>query len=270
MRMRMRKRLCTTPALALSLTFTAAAVFLGPAPANALTNPRPSCSAPGARDFPVRTRIHGGPAGFDVGGGFGTWYIDLTNTTAHACAGVHPVVVLVDEKRALRPEQARLEFYADKGGGGRPHPVAFERSDEAENIGVFDDGFPGFTVGAGRTLTVKVRLSVTSDATVPNDVVANAAVVQRHGDDGDWVGESNPYRFRIENDGGDGDGVVDGPRARESTAAGTRQGSASGAGELARTGRPATMPYGLAAAAGVLAAGAALFVVSRRVRLRRR
>ncbi|MGQ4390305.1 hypothetical protein [Streptomyces sp. SAS_270] len=265
----MRKRLRTTlaPALALSFTFTAAALSLVPATATAtaLTNPRPSCSAPGARDFPVRTRIHGGPAGFDVGGGFGTWYIDLTNTTAHTCGGVHPVVVLVDEKRALRPEQARLEFYAGKGG--RPHPVAFERSDEDENIGVFDDGFPGFTVGPGRTLTVKVRLSVTSDAAVPNDVVANAAVVQRHGDDGDWVGESNPYKFRIENDGGDGDGVVDGPRVPGSNDGGARKESA---GELARTGHPATVPYGLAAAAGVLAAGAALFAVSRRLRLRRR
>ncbi|MGI5197762.1 hypothetical protein ACQEVY_29720 [Streptomyces sp. CA-288835] len=34
---------------------------------------------------------------------------------------------------------------------------------------------------------------------MPNDVVANAAVVRRHddGDDGDWVGQSNDYRFRI-------------------------------------------------------------------------
>lgn len=112
----------------------------------------------------------------------------------------------MDSKRALRPEQARLEFYE----GERTHPVEFEKSDQAENVGAFDDGFPGFTVGPGRTLTVKVRLSVTSDAAVPNDVVVNAAV-QRHNNDGDWVGESNEYRFRIDDestasDAGDGGG----------------------------------------------------------------
>jgi hypothetical protein len=54
-------------------------------------------------------------------------------------------------------------------------------------------------VAPGATLSVKVRLAVTSDA-VANDVVAHAAVVQRQGDDGDdgdWVGQSNDYRFRI-------------------------------------------------------------------------
>jgi hypothetical protein len=69
---------------------------------------------------------------------------------------------------------------------------------------VFDDGdggFPGFSVGAGKTLSVRVRLAVAEDA-VPNDVVANAAVVQRRGDDGDWVGQSNGYRFRIVDDEG--------------------------------------------------------------------
>ncbi|MFG3584255.1 hypothetical protein [Streptomyces sp. NPDC047990] len=169
---------------------------LGPAPAHALSapaGPRPACAAADPGAFPVTTRIHGGPGTLKAGGGFGTWYIDLTNTTARACGDLHPVVVLVDGKRALRPKQARMEFYE----GDKPHPVVFERSDQAENVGAFDDGFPGFTVGPGRTVTVKVRLSVTSDA-VPNDVVVKAAAVQRHGDDGDWVGESNDYRFRIE------------------------------------------------------------------------
>ena len=270
----MRKRLCSTlvPALALSFTFTAAALSLSPAAA--LANPYPSCAGPGTRDFPIKTRIHGGPAGFDVGGGFGTWYIDLTNTTARACGGIHPVVVLVDEKRALRPEQARLEFYAD--GGKDPHPVSFVKSDEDENVGVFDDGFPGFTVGPGRTLTVQVRLSVTSDAATPNDVVANAAVVQRHGDDGDWIGESNAYRFRIENDGGDGDGDGDraGDAARDSGARGRdsarEEPGASGADELAGTGRSESVPYGFGLATGVVAVGAGLLAVSRWARLRRR
>src|SRR5690606_41351686 len=71
---------------------------------------------------------------------------------------------------------------------------------EAELFGApADDAarFAGFTVGPGRTLTVKARLQSTS-AAVANEVVANAAVVQRHGDDGDWVGQSNDHRFRVE------------------------------------------------------------------------
>ncbi|MER5875795.1 hypothetical protein ABT119_07685 [Streptomyces sp. NPDC001910] len=171
---------------------------LAPVPAHAL-EPRPACVASATHDFPVTSRIHGGPDDYRPGGGFGTWYLDLTNTTAHTCGAIHPVVVLVDTGRTLRPEQLRMEFYE----GERAHPVTFERSDEAENVAPFDDGFPGFTVAPGRTLTVKVRLSFTSAATAPNDVVASASVVQRHGGDGDWVGESNDYRFHVGDDGED-------------------------------------------------------------------
>ncbi|MFG2477173.1 hypothetical protein [Streptomyces fagopyri] len=197
------------PSLPLALTAAASTLglALAPAPAHALVavaDPLPTCAAPDSRAFPVKTRIHGGPGTFEAGGGFGTWYIDLTNTTARTCGNIHPIVVLVDGKRALQPKQARMEFYE----GEKPHPVVFEKSDEDENVGAFDDGFPGFTVGPGRTVTVKVRLSVTSDA-VPNDVVANAAVVQRHGDDGDWVGESNDYRFRIDGGGSDVPGTTE-------------------------------------------------------------
>jgi hypothetical protein len=156
----------------------------------------PGCAVSGEREFPVRTRIHGGPDAYDAGGGYRTWYIDLTNTTDAACHHIHPVVVLVDDRRALTAEQPRLEFYA----GERPRPVTFERTDEDEHIGVLgsdeDTDFAGFTVAPGQTLSVKVRLAVTSDA-VANDVVANAAVVQRQDDDGAWVGQSNDYRFRI-------------------------------------------------------------------------
>ncbi|WP_406352500.1 hypothetical protein [Streptomyces sp. NBC_00658] len=257
------------------------------APGTAVANPRPTCAAPDSRTFPVKTRIHGGPASYDVGGDFRTWYIDLTNTTAHTCGNIHPIVVLVDEKRALRPEQARLEFYEGgrSGGQGRdPHPVEFEKSDEDENVGAFDDGFPGFTVGPGRTLTVKVRLSVTSDAAAPNDVVANAAVVQRHDDDGDWVGESNDYRFRIEDEDGDvaeAEGEVGGEDsggnsdgeilAGSGDGGGVRdEGAASGADELASTGPRAPHGLGVTVGLGLFAAGAVLLVVSRRwVRLRR-
>ncbi|MEU1038642.1 hypothetical protein [Streptomyces sp. NPDC005907] len=197
----------------LSLTVvTAAALACGPVPSAAgLDAPpaaapgadrRPGCADPDARDFPLRTRVHGGPDVYETGGADGTWYLDLTNTTAHPCGGIHPVVVLVDGKRQLRPSQVRLEFFE----GTRAHPVSFERTDDDELVGAFD-GFPGFTVAPGRTLRVKVRLTVTSAAVAPNDVVANAAVVHRHRDDGDWVGQSNDYRFRID---GTPDAAVDG------------------------------------------------------------
>ncbi|WP_405614323.1 hypothetical protein [Streptomyces sp. NBC_00076] len=188
---------------------TAAAVHL-PLAAPAYAD---SCEAgPDGRDFPVRTRIHGGPDSYEAGGGYGVWYLDLTNIARRTCGNIHPVVVLVDQRRALRPRHARLEFYA--GDRARPHSVRFERTDSDELIGVFAaeegegkrkekgqvgqerDRFPGFTVAPGETLTVKVRLAVTSDAG-PNEVTASAAVVQRKEDDGDWVGQSNDYRFGI-------------------------------------------------------------------------
>ncbi|MFI0034020.1 hypothetical protein ACH4NS_00795 [Streptomyces mutabilis] len=168
--------------------------------------PLPACTAPDDHTFPLTTRLHGGPAAYEAGGGYGTWYLDLTNTTSRSCEGIHPVVVLVDEKRALEPSQPLLEFY----DGDRPHPVELEATDRDELIGAFGEGagesagedavddFPGFTVGPGKTLTVKVRLALTSDAEA-NEVTANAAVVQRRGGDGEWIGQSNDYRFRIRN-----------------------------------------------------------------------
>ncbi|UPZ31007.1 hypothetical protein MUK60_26485 [Streptomyces sp. LRE541] len=288
----------------LSLAVTAAAALTSvPAAqvsAQALPDAGPSCAASGKREFPVRTRIHGGPDAYEAGGGFRIWYIDLTNTTDATCENVHPVVVLVDKKRALRPEQPRLEFY----DGERPRPVTFERTDEDEHIGVLgsagpgtstpgtsapgastppgtvpggtgkDDGdFPGFTVAPGATLSVKVRLAVTSDA-VANDVVANAAVVQRHEDDGAWVGQSNDYRFRIVG-GVAGAEETDEPRGDTGVRDRDRQGAADGvpdglpfAEELAGTGLSSPRAV-LAASAGallLLAAGAAALVVARRRR----
>ncbi|MEU9287545.1 hypothetical protein AB0D57_23200 [Streptomyces sp. NPDC048275] len=286
-----------------ALTAAAPALGLAPAsaPAQALTpvgaaeNLRPTCAAPDTRAFPITTRIHGGPSAYEVGGESRTWYIDLTNTTANTCGNIHPIVVLVDDLRSLRPEQTRLEFY----DGERAHPVAFEKSDEDESVGAFDDGFPGFTVGPGRTLTVKVRLSVTSDAAVPNNVVANAAVVQRHNNDGDWVGESNEYRFRIDekqgeasdrdgDDGGDDDSDDDGGTSTATDGGGVRGDSQAepaaepdaqpdaapqrtpSADQLASTGSGA--PHGLAAAASAVlfALGVVLVAASRWFRAGRR
>ncbi|MFJ2261858.1 hypothetical protein ACIOKD_26570 [Streptomyces sp. NPDC087844] len=286
----------------LSLAVTAAAALTSvPAAqvsAQALPEAGPTCAASGKREFPVRTRIHGGPNAYEAGGGFRIWYIDLTNTTDATCENVHPVVVLVDRKRALRPEQPRLEFY----DGDRPRPVTFERTDEDEHIGVLgsagpgspslgssapgssapgssapdsseDDDFPGFTVAPGKTLSVKVRLAVTSDA-VANDIVANAAVVQRHQDDGAWVGQSNDYRFRIVG-GAAGSRETGEPRGDTGVRDPDRQGAADGvpdglpfADELAGTGL--SSPRALLAAAGgallLLAAGTIALLMARRRR----
>ncbi|MFE5394806.1 hypothetical protein ACFQ9U_09575 [Streptomyces sp. NPDC056568] len=223
-------RLFTTASPCLVAAAALLAVTASAVPAHADPQPPlPACTAPDDHTFPLTTRIHGGPTGFEAGGGYGTWYLDLTNTTSRTCEGIHPVVVLVDEERALKPSQPRLEFY----DGAQPRPVAFESTERDELIGVFGEAggegaaegegagegageaeggggdaagegaglpdFPGFTVGPGKTLTVKVRLALTSDA-VANEVTANAAVVQRRGGDGEWIGQSDDYRFRIRSD----------------------------------------------------------------------
>ncbi|WP_406469665.1 hypothetical protein OH738_25360 [Streptomyces hirsutus] len=188
-------RLCTPASLFLAAV---AAVFPTATPAHAEAPP-PACTAADESDFPLTIRIHGGPDSYRAGGGFGTWYLELTNTTERSCGGIHPVVVLFDDKRALRASQPVLEFYtADRE---LPHTVRFETTDEDELVAALADddaGFEGFTVEAGRTLTVKLRLALTSDA-VASEVVTTAAIVQRHEDedDGDWVGQSDEYRFRI-------------------------------------------------------------------------
>ncbi|NUO46769.1 MAG: hypothetical protein HOV82_32635, partial [Streptomyces sp.] len=145
-----------------------------------------------------------------------------------------------------------------------------------ELVGAF--GGAGLTVGPGRTVTVKVRLALTSDA-VPNQVTVNAAVVQRHNDDGDWVGQSNDYRFAVADDtdtgtdtGGDTDTGVDiGADAEAGTGASTDPEGRPVTGgdglpyveELARTGLGPAGPA-VAAAVALLISGAALLVARRR------
>ncbi|MGW0337878.1 hypothetical protein ACWD0J_39840 [Streptomyces sp. NPDC003011] len=221
-----------------------------------------SCAAVSdGRAFPLTTRIHGGPDSYEAGGGFGVWNLDLTNITTRTCENIHPVVVLVDERRALEPGQPRLEFLEGKEGS-RPHAVVFERTDADELVGVFageGDGFSGFTVGPGRTVSVTVRLAVTSDA-VPNEVTAHAAVVQRHDDDGDWVGQSNAYRFGIEAE-------TDTPRPSPSPNADASTppaGRLPFADELARTGLGPTGGAAAAAVALLLVTAGALLLARRR------
>ncbi|GHE86111.1 hypothetical protein GCM10018772_07030 [Streptomyces fumanus] len=246
-------RLCTpaSPCLAAAaaLLATASPAVARTAPALAPA-PLPACTAPEDHTFPLTTRLHGGPAVYRAGGGYGTWFLDLTNTTDRTCEDIHPVVVLVDERRALEPAQPRLEFY----DGTRPHPVRLTETDADELVGVLADdaaGFPGFTVGPGRTLTVPVRLAVTSDA-VPNEVTANAAVVQRRDGDGEWVGQSGDYRFRIEA----------GPAA---PTASPSPGGLPFADELAGTGERRTYTL-LAAGAVLVAAGGTAVALARRRR----
>ncbi|MHC3451821.1 hypothetical protein [Streptomyces prasinus] len=282
-------RLCTPASLFLAAV---AAILPTAAPAHAEASP-PACAAADASDFPLTTRIHGGPDTYRAGGGFGTWYLELTNTTDRSCGGIHPVVVLYDDKRALRASQPVLEFYA--ADREVPHTVRFETTDEDELVGALADddaGFEGFTVEAGRTLTVKVRLSLTSDA-VASEVVATAAVVQRHGDegggegDGDWVGQSDEYRFRIATgsatDSGtgsatdpDAESEAADPHATAPAAPAPRDSPSSSLlpphEELARTGSRTgaggeTPAAGLAAAAAALCAGGlALLRAARRRR----
>ncbi|MFF8994884.1 hypothetical protein ACF09H_34125 [Streptomyces sp. NPDC014983] len=198
-------RLCTSLSpgrIALRSLGLAAAAALVPLPALALPvaatgttpTPAPSCGSPGEHTFPLATRIRGGPTEYRPGGDHSTWYIDLTNTTNRSCVGIHPVVVLVDDRQVLKAEQARLDFH----DGTRVRPVTFESTDEKELVGVLDaPGFGGFGVPPGKTVSVRVRLALTHDAAVPDQVTAHAAAVQRRGRDGDWVGESNAYRFGV-------------------------------------------------------------------------
>ncbi|WP_244189491.1 hypothetical protein [Streptomyces incarnatus] len=190
---RLSRCLAAAAASASACVGVSAGVVAPATPAAALADPPPACVGGDPRAFPLAARIRGGPASYEAGGGYGTWYLDLTNTTRRTCTGVHPVIVLVDDKRALRPDQPKLEFY----DGPRARPVTFEGTDEQELVGVLDGaGFAGFAVPPGRTVSVKVRL-VFPAGTAADQVTANAAVVQRRGADGDWVGESNAYRFGI-------------------------------------------------------------------------
>ncbi|MFE4636980.1 hypothetical protein ACFRJ1_26840 [Streptomyces sp. NPDC056773] len=200
-----------------------------------------SCGDGKSTQFPIGARIRGGPAVYRTGGEAQTWYLDLTNTTTAQCTAIHPVVVFTDQARALRPAHFRMEFDAP----GHALPVSLERTDRDEIVAVFDggDAFSGFTIGPGGSVTVTVRLAFAPDAP-RGEAVADAALVQRKGDDGDWIGEAGGYRFEVQ-----------GPDAETGEA-----------GALADTGRtPAAWAYG-AGAAAALAGGGGLLLGARRLR----
>ncbi|MFJ3924878.1 hypothetical protein [Streptomyces sp. NPDC090022] len=220
----------------------------GARPAPALpSRAKATCGDGRSTAFPIGARIRGGPAVYRTGGDPQAWYLDLTNMTAGNCTAIHPVVVFTDQARLLRPAHLRMEF--DAPGG--PFHVSLERTDRDEIVAVFDGGsaFPGFSVGPGGTVTVKVRLAFAPDAPT-GEVLADAALVQRKGDDGDWVGEAGAYRFSVE-------GLQE-----PSEAAGSLAHTGGHAGD--RTGRSAA-GYGIAALAATTA-GAALLVAARRLR----
>ncbi|MFI1677147.1 hypothetical protein [Streptomyces sp. NPDC020607] len=209
----------------------------------------PTCASAEAAAFPLVTRIHPGPGVYAPGGEPRSWMLELTNSTDETCGNIHPILVLVDQERTLKPRHVRVEF----GDGERQRDVRMQRTAQGENIGVFGDGSPGFTVGPGRTVSVKVRLSFAAD-TGTNHVVASAALVQRRDDDGDWVGASNDYPFDI---------------APEGTVVPSAAPSAGRLQELAETGAGTPLGTGIAAGAALLGLGA-LAVGTRRLRAGKR
>ncbi|MEU3700805.1 peptidase [Streptomyces anulatus] len=236
----------------------AAALPAVSAPASLAADRQPVCGDPDAKDFPIETRIQDAPDRYASGGGYGTWFLDLTNTTDTTCRALHPVLVLADRDRRLTSDQIQLEF-SEPGRPGVEHRVTWESTDRDEQIGVFGgerddrrekaeggeegeaeastgagagtgtgadgsgDGFLGFTVPAGETVSVRVRMAFTSD-TDPGPVTAHAAVVQRrHQDkakgggreDGEWVGESEDYAFVIVDGATGGIREPDQPRSEQ-------------------------------------------------------
>ncbi|MCT4356085.1 hypothetical protein M5362_23385 [Streptomyces sp. Je 1-79] len=225
-----------TAVLALAVAPSVADPGPSPGPGTERQDQPPTCGKATDPEFPIDTRIHGGPRAYVPGDGFRTFAVDLTNTTTEACDSIHPVLALADRDRVLRPAQIRLDFY--DSAARRWRPVAFEATEEDENVGVFT-GFSGFAVPAGRTVTVSVRLAFV-EGTAPNEVVANAAIVQRLGDDGDWVGESDDFRLTIAPEGAEatseGNTEENGEGNTEENGEGNAEGTAG------PTPRPTTTP----------------------------
>lgn len=151
-----------------------------------------------AEDFPVRAQLTGGPAAYRTGDRPRGLSIRLSNTTRTARRDVHPVMVLVDRERALKPGSVSLQYRDPASGGGTWREVELQHTENDENVGVVggEEG-PGLTLGAGESVTVRLRMRFGS-GTRPGHVAASATVMQRKGkEDGEWVGESAPYEFEI-------------------------------------------------------------------------
>lgn len=142
------------------LPLSAGSVSAAGAPLAAPT-PVPACGNPAAHAFPIRARLRGGPGTYRAGGGAGTWYVDLTNTTSRACRNVHPVIVVTGSGRDLKAAQVALRL-SDAHGTLRSIPL--RASDEDEIIGVLDKDTTGFTVPARGTVTLDAVLAFADGA----------------------------------------------------------------------------------------------------------
>ncbi|MEU5644206.1 hypothetical protein [Streptomyces milbemycinicus] len=240
---------------AAALALLVPAVWCGTAQSAVASAAVPSCGRRESPRFPIDARLHDGPARYARGGGWRAWHLELRNTTRAECRAIHPIAILVDRAHALRPDHIRMEFLdpypnkadkADKAGkaaGGLWRPVSFETTDEDENIGVFGDPFQGFTVPARGSVKVRVRSRFT-DSAPTGPVTANVITMERRADDGDWVGQSGDYDFRIESAAGAGaasaagTGEPEGPRMSGPPA---RTDEQPGTGGL-RTGEPPAEP----------------------------
>ncbi|MEQ4609695.1 hypothetical protein ABMX48_25550 [Streptomyces cavourensis] len=189
----------TAPAPVAPVSLTAAAGAAGAVAADAADTgeEQPVCGDPDAKEFPIEARIQDAPRAYVSGGGYGTWFLDLTNTTDTSCGALHPVLVLSDGERRLAADQIQLKF-SEPGRTDTEHRATWETTDRHEQIGVFDgsgsgsgstpgsgsdsEDFLGFTVPAGGTISVRVRMAFGSE-TGPARVTAHAAVVQRRHQD---------------------------------------------------------------------------------------
>ncbi|MFG3478867.1 hypothetical protein ACGF3K_27005 [Streptomyces sp. NPDC047980] len=243
-------------------------------PGAAPVEQQPSCGDLNAAEFPIATRIVRGPEEYRAGGDAHEFSVELSNTTGRPCLNIHPVVVLAGQGRAIPPDRVRLEFF--DGAAQMWRTVSIEKTDQGEAVGAFgagSGGFAGLSLPADGTFSVRVRLAFPDRTTAPDSVVANAAVVQRRGADGDWVGESNDYRFDIL-----GPEPTDRPSrpAHEPEASESAPGDGPGkdgkawqeAHELAATGARPWHSVGIATAGGGLLVGAVVLVMMRRRRLR--
>ncbi|WP_407565122.1 hypothetical protein [Streptomyces sp. 184] len=176
----------------LSPVTTGAAAAQEPPPGRAFA---PRCGDPGAGRFPVATALRGDGAALRAGGARRGLALRLHNVSDDACRDVHPVAVLSHEGGGrLRPDDIRLEFY--DAAARRWRSVAFERTGAEESAGVFADGFGGFALPAGGSREVPVRLGFAAGAPTGR-VTVNVTTVQRRGDDGEWVGQSDDYHVAI-------------------------------------------------------------------------
>ncbi|KOG73767.1 hypothetical protein ADK38_40440, partial [Streptomyces varsoviensis] len=170
----------------------------------------PSCGAARGAEYPVTARLSGGPSTYGSGAGWRGWRLELRAATGAGCRAVHPVAVLADRNRALRPRDIRMEFYDERARRWRPvRFVRTVRANAAENVGVFGGGspgtsgapdtpaapgFPGFDVPAGRSVVVPVRQRFAAGAP-EGPVTEHVAAARRRVDDGHWAGRSGDYAF---------------------------------------------------------------------------